>query len=249
MTGSDAHPHQHHTSGEGDPVDPVAHWEEVYGRREGAAVWSGNANASLVDAVESLTTPGTGPATGHEATDGSGHRPLALDLGAGEGGDAIWLAHAGWRVVAVELSPTAAARAQEAAQQAGVADDVRLVRADLSTWDPARDPATARGVDLVTAAFLHSRIDFPRMDVLRRAAAVVRPGGHLVIVSHAGAPPWAGENHDHAHLPLPQEEVDELDLPAQDWQLLTCRTREREATGPDGEQAMLVDGQVVLRRR
>lgn len=229
-----AHAHDH--AGDEGPVDPVAHWEEVYGRRSGASVWSGDANASMVDAVSRLGRPAHGPG-------------VALDLGAGEGGDAIWLARNGWRVVGVELSPTAADRAEAAAIEAGVAAQVHVVRADLATWDPSEAPELADGVDLVTASFLHSRIDFPRVRVLRRAAAAIRPGGHLVIVSHAGPPPWADGGHAHEHLPLPPQELAELDMPDADWTVIACRTVERAATGPDGESALLTDGQIVLRRR
>lgn len=233
----DAHPtHAHTRDGSEGPIDPVAHWEEVYGRRSGVPVWSGDANASMVDAVSRLGRP-------------TRDACVALDLGAGEGGDAIWLAGQGWHVVGVELSPTAAERAEAAAIEAGVAAQVHVIRADLATWDPTRTPELADGVDLVTASFLHSRIDFPRVRVLRRAAAAIHRGGHLVIVSHAGPPPWGDDGHAHEHLPLPPQELAELDLPEADWTVVACRTVERAATGPDGESALLTDGQIVLRRR
>src|SRR5215208_437768 len=82
--------HAEHREGRGD-VEAERFWEDHYRRRE--RVWSGRPNPVLVDVVGSLR-PGT-----------------ALDLGCGEGGDAIWLARQGWRVTAVDVSATALDRA------------------------------------------------------------------------------------------------------------------------------------------
>jgi len=65
-------------------------------------VWSGRVNA-VVSEVASTLVPGD-----------------ALDLGCGEGGDAIWLAGHGWRVTAVDVSQTAVARARVAGQATGI---------------------------------------------------------------------------------------------------------------------------------
>jgi 2-polyprenyl-3-methyl-5-hydroxy-6-metoxy-1,4-benzoquinol methylase len=70
---SDEH-HAEHREGRGD-VEAERFWEDRYRRR--GPVWSGRPNPVLVDVVGSLR-PGT-----------------ALDLGCGEGGDAIWLARQG----------------------------------------------------------------------------------------------------------------------------------------------------------
>ena len=84
--------------------------------------------------------------------------------------------------------PPPSARAEAAARAAGLDDRVRLEVADLA------DPATWPGdgpYDLVTACFLQTPLEFPRTDVLRRAAGLVTPGGHLLVVAHAAPPPWA----------------------------------------------------------
>ncbi|UNX56534.1 class I SAM-dependent methyltransferase [Georgenia sp. TF02-10] len=110
----------------------------------------------------------------------------ALDLGCGEGADAIWLTTQGWRwrVTGVGISATATARAREA-QRRQLGTIVRFVTADLAQWEPDDGP-----YDLVSASFLHSPAPLPRVAILQRAAATVGTGGHLVVVSHAAPPPW-----------------------------------------------------------
>lgn len=207
--------------------EPLAHWEARYA---GAApIWSGAVNATTADVLESMP-PGR-----------------ALDLGCGEGGDAIWLAGRGWRVTGVDISPTATARGAAAADAAGVADRIAWIAADLADWVPDG------GYDLVTASFLHSTVALPRTAILRRAASAVVPGGHLLIVSHAAPPPWhRPEDHDHGPhrdpLRSPEEELVELALPADDWVTVLAETRRRRATGPDGAPAHLDDGVLLLRR-
>ena len=200
-------------------------WEQHYGAAE--RVWSGRANATLVDVVQDLP-PGT-----------------ALDLGCGEGGDAVWLALRGWQVTAVDVSPTALRRATEHAEDAGVADRVRTERHDLGVGFP--DGA----YDLVSAAFLHSPagVELPRGAVLRRAASAVAPGGVLVVVGHATPPSWAPREHAaHVDLPSPQEVLDALQLPEQDWRTERLELVERTATGPHGQTGTLEDSLVVVRR-
>ncbi|MDA8275997.1 MAG: class I SAM-dependent methyltransferase [Actinomycetota bacterium] len=218
------------------PVDAAAFWEDRYAERR--RIWSGEPNAALVDAASRLQ-PGR-----------------ALDLGCGEGGDAVWLAEQGWQVTGVDISATAAARCRALAAERGIADDrVTWLVCDLATWDP-----TDR-YDLVTSCFLHSPVDFPRAAVLRRAAAAVAPGGHLLVVAHADPPPWSRRNHHgvegvgggHHHgphdFPSPDDERAELGLDDGDWDIVVSEVRSRETTGPDGEQATLRDTVTLARRR
>ena len=110
-------------------------WEDHYRRRE--RVWSGRANPVLVDVVGSLP-PGT-----------------ALDLGCGEGGDAIWLARQGWRVSAVDVSATALRRAAAYAATAGVADRIDFQQHDLARTFPAG------AFNLVPTQYLQSPVELP----------------------------------------------------------------------------------------
>ncbi|EWS80337.1 methyltransferase [Brachybacterium phenoliresistens] len=229
------HTHHHHAPAEG--IDPVAHWEEHYGT--GDRVWSGAANASLVAVLEELA-PSSGPS----------RAPRALDIGCGEGADAIWLARAGWRTTGVDISPTAIGRAQEAAREAGLGpEQLRLIAADLS--DPVVDAGLGGPFDLVTASFFHSTIALPRTGILRRAAALLAPGGRLLVISHAAPPPWArGDFARHREDLLdPDAEVAALDLPAADFAVERAELRRRAATAPDGTPAELEDGVVLIRRR
>ena len=76
----------------------------------------------------------------------------ALDLGCGEGGNAIWLARQGWRATAVDVSATALDRASSDAATAGVADRIDFQRHDLALTFPSG------AFDLVSAQYLHSPI-------------------------------------------------------------------------------------------
>ncbi|ASW55823.1 bifunctional 2-polyprenyl-6-hydroxyphenol methylase/3-demethylubiquinol 3-O-methyltransferase UbiG [Plantactinospora sp. KBS50] len=100
----------------------------------------------------------------------------ALDLAAGEGRNAIWLAGRGWQVTAVDFSAVAVERGRELARRGGV--DVTWQVADVTTYQPEAD-----GYDLVLIAYLH--LPAPVLaPVLRRAAGAVRPGGTFVLVGH-----------------------------------------------------------------
>jgi SAM-dependent methyltransferase len=99
----------------------------------------------------------------------------AVDLAAGEGRNALWLASRGWRVTAVDFSRVAVDKARRLARHAGVTVD--WVVADVLTY---RLPGDA---DLVLVAYLH----LPAADLARvwaAAAAALAPGGVLLVVGH-----------------------------------------------------------------
>lgn len=123
------------------------------------------------------------------------------------------------------------------------------VAADLAEWQP---PTT---YDLVTSCFLHSTVELPREDILRRAAEAVAPGGLLLIVGHAGAPHWAAPEHRaHAeNLPTPDDVLATLfdgnpRLDRTEWTVLTKALIARTATAPDGSTGPIDDSVVKLRR-
>jgi 2-polyprenyl-3-methyl-5-hydroxy-6-metoxy-1,4-benzoquinol methylase len=117
-------------------------WDERY--RESDRIWSGNPNVVLVAEVLDLA-PGR-----------------ALDLGCGEGADAVWLARRGWQVTAVDISGVALSRAASHAAEAGV--EIDWQRHDLEQSFPAGE------FDLISAQFLHFWEEFDREKILRRAA-------------------------------------------------------------------------------
>ncbi len=100
----------------------------------------------------------------------------ALDLAAGDGRNAIWLASRGWSVAAVDFSRVALQRAAASADKAGVTVD--WIHADLLEWRP--EP---RSADLVLLMFLHLPVA-ERRAVLAAAAQAVAPGGRLLLVGH-----------------------------------------------------------------
>lgn len=195
-------------------------WEEHYRKRD--RVWSGRANPVLVDVAGSLP-PGA-----------------ALDLGCGEGGDAIWLAERGWRVTAVDVSATALERASAEATAAGVADRIDFQRHDLA------DSLPEGAFDLVSAQYLQSPIEFPRERVLREAASTVAPGGLLLVVTHASAPSWSWA-HQGTRFPTPEEALAALDLDPNSWRTERLGAPERRATGPNGEPGTVADNVIALR--
>lgn len=201
---------------------PQEHWEGRYAEKP--QMWSGRVNAHLATIAGGLT-PGR-----------------ALDLGCGEGADAIWLATAGWQVVAVDIATNALDRARAAAADRGVAERIDFQHHDLSHSFPAGS------FDLVSAQFLHSTVHLERRQILQQASAAVAPGGTLLIVDHGEAPPWASKHiHDH-HFQSADEVVAELGLADEGWETEHVGTLEREAISAAGESAVLRDNLIVLRR-
>lgn len=206
-------------------------WDERYSTKP--KLWSGKPNPQLL-------------------REAGGLRPgKALDLGCGEGADAIWLAQQGWTVTAVDVSAVALERAathEKAAleresvhaQGAGeIPSRIHWEQCDLEAWRPEGT------YDLVSSQFLHS----PQMawqGPLRTAAAAVKPGGTLLIVGHHPdrLPPWG--NHTKPEMFYnPAQLVQELGLDSPEWQLEVSTTRERVVAGPDGQEAVI--GDTVLR--
>jgi SAM-dependent methyltransferase len=202
----------------------AAFWDERYGATE--RVWSGAPNAVLVQEVADLA-PGT-----------------ALDVGSGEGGDAVWLAARGWRVTAIDVSRVALDRVAARAESEGVADRVTTRVVDLFA---APVPG---GFDLVTAHFMQlPGAERPRL--YRAIAGAVAPGGTLLIVGHdpEGMPPEAGQHGGHHHPPdmfaTAEELVTELDEALAGWTIEVAERRGRDAVQPDGRPRFLYDA--VLR--
>lgn len=209
----------------GPEVAPAEYWEHRY--RDAEGMWSGRVNVVVADIAADLP-PGS-----------------ALDLGCGEGADVLWLAERGWTATGIDISPTAIARAEDAARAAGISEDrARFLAADLA------DLAEGERYDLVTASFLQSPVELPRDEILRAATARVAPGGHLLLTSHAAAPPWATAHRGHEHrFPTPEGEIAALDLGADAWDTVIAEMRTRAVIGPDGDAAALDDTVVLLRRR
>jgi len=141
----------------GDPA-VQAEWDKRYADQE--RLWSGQPNGALVAEIAGLT-PGR-----------------VLDVGCGEGADAVWLARGGWDVTALEVSGIALERAAGHGRDAGVA--VRWVHAGLA--EAMLPPAS---FDLVSAQY-PALLRTPDAAAERALLAAVAPGGVLLLVHHAG---------------------------------------------------------------
>lgn len=138
-------------------------WDERYAASH--QVWSANPNAE----VEAIVGGWKPDRAGQDRRGGR-----ALDLGAGEGRHAAWLASLGWRVTAVDFSAVGLGKGEAEASRRG--QRVDWVVADVRSWQPPEGQL----FDLVLVAYLH----LPE-DVLSRASRWLAPGGALVIVGHA----------------------------------------------------------------
>jgi SAM-dependent methyltransferase len=99
-----------------------------------------------------------------------------LDLGSGQGRNALWLAAAGHRVTAIDVSDVATAQARAEAEARGL--DVEFLAADLETWQP--EPGE---YDLVLLSYIQVPVTTRRI-VHAKADRALRPGGRLFIVAH-----------------------------------------------------------------
>lgn len=196
-------------------------WEERYAGRP--SVWSGNPNPQLVaDAADLM--PGR-----------------ALDVGSGEGADAIWLAGRGWRVTGLDFSTVALERSATHAAQAGVGYAVQWRHADLRTWSPGQERW-----DLVTSQFMHQP-DGGMVAITRTLAAAVADGGTLLVVGHHPADVETGLRWSiGGALFTPDELLAALD--PHGWQV-TAEVRERAVPGPEGDPVTVRDSVLLARRR
>lgn len=103
----------------------------------------------------------------------------ALDLAAGEGRNAVWLAERGWSVTAVDFSRVGLDKGRKLSAARGVGDGrIDWVVADLSGYEP---PGGA--FELVLIAYFQAGPAL-RARVLAAAAAALAPGGTLLVIGH-----------------------------------------------------------------
>ncbi|MFD8456791.1 class I SAM-dependent methyltransferase [Streptomyces antimycoticus] len=180
-------------------------WDDLYRSRD--QLFSGAPNGVLVTEITDL--------------------PLgqALDVGCGEGADAIWLARRGWQVTAVDISRAALERAVAAATD--VQGRVAWTRADLTGTPP---PAAA--FDLVSVHYFPLAHQ-PDHTALRGLLDAVAPGGTLLFATHALADlsPDPERDFDPGDYYQPDEIARLLD---DDWTVLINETRPRTAPAPAG---------------
>ncbi len=194
-----------------------AFWDERYRSRN--QLWSGQPNGQLVSEALDLV-PGR-----------------ALDVGCGEGADALWLAEHGWDVTALDVSRVALDRAADQAGRVGV--QVRWLHAGLV--EAALPPAS---FDLVSAQYPA----LPRTEQHEAELALltaVAPGGVLLVVHH----PTPSKEQANAHGFNPEDYVSPGDVAAQlddRWRIEVDETRSRNVTTGAGSDHTR---DIVLRAR
>jgi SAM-dependent methyltransferase len=202
-------------------IDPTAFWDDFYGGQD--AAWSGRPNAALVRETGSFA-PGS-----------------ALDLGCGEGADAIWLARRGWRVVGVDIAQAALDQARVHADEAGVREGIEWHQHDLVS------PLPFENFDLVTAMFLHAPFAMPTEDILRAGVAAVAPGGHFLQVNHDQKESRDAGLTD-VCLPSPDEMLAALRLDMTQWRSIIVGAFEKATVDSDGIPMSRTDNIVVVQR-
>ena len=136
----------------------VDKWNKRYLGSE--LVWSKTANAEFVRQVADLV-PGR-----------------ALDLGSGEGRNAIWLAQQGWHVSAVDFAEVGINKARQLASEKDADKiEVNWIVSDVCEY---HDEA---GFDLVAIMYLHTS-QSERDHWLPSAINMVRPGGVFLYIGH-----------------------------------------------------------------
>jgi 2-polyprenyl-3-methyl-5-hydroxy-6-metoxy-1,4-benzoquinol methylase len=198
-------------------------WDQRYAAR--SRLWSGRPNGHVVERILDLP-PGR-----------------ALDVGSGEGADAIWLAEQGWDVTAIDVSRVALERAAGHAEAAGpdVAARIAWRHEDVLRWGP--DPGA---FDLVSSQFMHLPPG-PREALFARLAAGVAPRGTLLIVGHhpsdLGVVP-----RGHGEMLFTAEDV-AARLDPGTWDVVLADAPGRVATNPAGEDVTIHDARLQARRR
>lgn len=119
-----------------------------------------------------------GPAANEYVTEICSQYPPteALDLGCGEGRNAVWLAEQGHTVTGVDVSPVGLVKAERLAHERNVA--VNWVRSDLAEYEPIE-----HAYGLIVLSYIHIEPEL-RTLVHGRAGKAVAPGGHVVVVGH-----------------------------------------------------------------
>jgi SAM-dependent methyltransferase len=187
-------------------------WDDRY--RATDRRWSTEPNVFVADRLGS-NRPGTG-----------------LDLAAGEGRNAIWLADQGWDMTAVDFSETAIGRGR------AISDEVRWVVADIRTWEPGDV------YDLVVVAYLHLMLD-EFEPLIHRVVTWLRPRGELFMVGHDR------NNIEHGvggpQVPAVLWDIEEIVPWLNGLDILEAEIVEREVVGENGSR-MALDALIRARR-
>ena len=183
-------------------------WNERY--RASELVWSAGPN-QFVEAELTDLRPGR-----------------ALDLAAGEGRNAIWLARHGWQVTAVDFAQAGLDKGKTIAAQ-GDGLDVAWVCADATTWQPGEDEPA---YDLCLVAYLQLAAA-ERREAVRRGFRSLGVGGTFLLVAHdsSNLTDGTGGPTDPAVLMTAEDVI--ADLGGESFEVMRAERVPREVGGPE----------------
>ena len=202
-----------------------AFWDDRYGGR--THVWSGRPNPYLLTEAADLA-PGR-----------------AIDVGCGEGADAVWLAQRGWEVTGADVSPVGLERAQRNAETVGADVAARITWRQVDLFADAWTPLGS--YDLVSSQYLHLPPEVRRQSMLRLGDAVA-PGGDLLVAAH---------HPSDLQIPGLRPNMPELFCTAEElaafldpdaWEIVTAAAPQRSVTGPEGAPVTIRDTVLHARR-
>ncbi|MDQ2724294.1 MAG: class I SAM-dependent methyltransferase [Actinomycetota bacterium] len=212
---------EHHH--DADVIHDETFWNDFYG--SSPHVWSGNPNPQLAA----------------EAADLEAGR--VLDVGSGEGADAMWLARRGWEVVATDISIVALERA---AEQARNVDPSAAARIEWRQVDLLFHPPEPDSFDLVSAQFMQLPPE-PRTRLFTSLVTSVRPGGKLLVVGHHPSDMATGVHRPpRSDLFYTADEV--AGLLDDSWEVVVNDARPRPTTTPEGVEATIHDAVLLATR-
>ena len=185
----------------------AAAWNERYAGTD--LVWSATPNQFVAAELGSMT-PGR-----------------AVDLAAGEGRKALWLASLGWEGTAVDFAGAGLEKGRAVAETLELAHPVAWECADVLTW------ATDAPYDLAVLAYLQLPAD-ERREAVRRAVAALRPGGTFFLVAHDTTNLTEGVGGPQEASVLMTAEDVVADLAGTGVEVLRAERVAREVAGDDG---------------
>ncbi len=156
----------------------AAEWDARYAQSE--LVWGAPPNATVVEHIFGLErrirlvpdTPGAEPPA----------LPRALDLAAGEGRHALWLATHGWQVRAVDFSQVGIDKGRTVASRLSRSVRTRIAWQCADVTD-LPDADIDGPFELILAVYIHLPAE-QRRTLLLSAAERLSPGGMLLVLGH-----------------------------------------------------------------
>lgn len=197
-------------------------WDERY--RDSELVWSAGPN-QFVEAELGDLPPGR-----------------ALDLAAGEGRNAIWLAQKGWQVTAVDFAQVGLDKGRTQAAGLGLERKIDWVVADAVRWthDPIYDVCLIAYLQLPAAE---------RRAAVRNGYASLQVNGTFLLIAHDATNLTEGTGGPQDASVLPTAEDVLADLEGETFEVQRAERVVREVPRPDGSTATAYDALVRVVRR